>query len=122
MNLWSRYKAQSRSVKAALAARSQNLDSRNSCSGTSVSQSYLQLRKTQFQKVETPRQLRPTHVVSGVEACLPVMKVLFRALLSQLHPGRSGILAHKAGAGKTSRGDLSTVTGDTRAGKGFRYA
>ena len=52
-----------------------------------------------------PRRL--THDSQGVETCPPVRKGLFRALLTQLHPGGYGILLKSRG-GKTSAGDLST--------------
>ena len=45
--------------------------------------------------------LRLTHVSQGPETRLPVRKALFRALLSHLHPGRSG--TREAGPGDTRR-------------------
>lgn len=56
-------------------------------------------------------------VSHGVEACPHARKVLFRALLTQLHPGRSGTLCSRA---PNRGGSLSSRRWQPR-GKGLRY-
>lgn len=69
--------------------------------------------------VAQPRSITPSRrtLSHGVEACPHARKVLFRALLTQLHPGRSWS-SHEAAPNRG--GDRSTLETDPE-GKGLNY-